>query len=920
MTDVFGPDVETIIATTDAQDMNEPIVAPQLDRSFKIEEKELPPTFYSKEYMWDLLSLPSKVRNIALCGSLHSGKTSFLDLLINETHDLQTPINLKNYKPLRYTDNHKLEINRGLSIKASIMSLLLPDLEGNSLVCNFIDAPGHVNFADEMAAAIRITDTVVLVVDVIEGVTKGLELAIEHALKVNAPLSLIINKIDRLILELRLPPLDAYFKIRRVIDEVNQTIEESKYVKNNTYKHSSRLSPELGNTCFASSTLNFCFSLRSFSELYIETHGLSVSLDAFATKMWGDIYYTDKKFTAKPSNPTAMATQRTFIKFILDPIYKIVTHTLTKEPKELKMFLQEQLGITSIHKSKFKLDMQLLLKEVFAAFFGKCSIAFSDMVKHQPSPLENASTKFESIFGLPRLADNDEIKQHVAKCDPLGPLIAYVTRLVDTKDASRFYAQVRVLSGTLSPGSSVQLMGENYSEEYEEDIKLQDIKKTFLSCGRYRIEVNGLPAGSIGLISGHDIDTFISKTATIYGTEFSNHRPLHITKPLNRIFDPVFKVAVQPANPSDLSKFVEGLKRLIRSYIGSEIKVEEGGEYVIMGYGELYFDCLLHDLRHLYTDIEIKVSDPMARFSETCVDMSMVKLDVESNNGKNQITIVSEPMDPRIGRDIEDGIISINLPARQLAKHFKNDYQWDALAARSIWGFGPNDDSAAILCDDTLPDEVDKERLLSVKDSIKQGFKWATREGPLCDEPIRDVKFRILDIQLSDNQLESNGAQIIQMVRKACYTSLMTASPRLLEPVYEVEIICFSHIVSKLTKLLDKRRGNIVTDKPIDGTQLYKVFGFVPVIESVGLETDIRLLTQGQAMCQLVFSRWQVVPGDPLDSSTFIPLLKPAPINSLARDFTIKTRKRKGLDDEPSIKKYVDIETYSKLQAAGLFD
>ncbi|GME83857.1 unnamed protein product [Ambrosiozyma monospora] len=72
-------------------------------------------------------------------------------------------------------------------------------------------------------------------------------------------------------------------------------------------------------------------------------------------------------------------------------------------------------------------------------------------------------------------------------------------------------------------------------------------------------------------------------------------------------------------------------------------------------------------------------------------------------------------------------------------------------------------------------------------------------------------------------------------------------------------------------------------------------------------------------MPQFVFSKWQVVPGDPLDADAFIPVLKRVPINFIARDFTIKTRKRKGLSDEPTLKKYVDIETWHKLESTGLF-
>ena len=72
-----------------------------------------------------------------------------------------------------------------------------------------------------------------------------------------------------------------------------------------------------------------------------------------------------------------------------------------------------------------------------------------------------------------------------------------------------------------------------------------------------------------------------------------------------------------------------------------------------------------------------------------------------------------------------------------MSEFFQSKYDWDLLAARSIWAFGPDSTGPNILVDDTLPSEVNKSLLNTVKDSIVQGFQWGTREGPLCEEPIR---------------------------------------------------------------------------------------------------------------------------------------------------------------------------------------
>lgn len=69
-----------------------------------------------------------------------------------------------------------------------------------------------------------------------------------------------------------------------------------------------------------------------------------------------------------------------------------------------------------------------------------------------------------------------------------------------------------------------------------------------------------------------------------------------------------------------------------------------------------------------------------------------------------------------------------------------------------------------------------------------QGFQWGTREGPLCDEPIRNVKFKILDAVIASEPLHRGGGQIIPTARRVCYSAFLMATPRLMEPVYYVEI------------------------------------------------------------------------------------------------------------------------------------
>ncbi|QSL64146.1 hypothetical protein MERGE_000301 [Pneumocystis wakefieldiae] len=865
---VYGPDVEILVHEEDTQPLTEPIIQPIKVKKFSLEEKDFPTTHYSKEFMINLMSFPEFVRNIAFVGNLHHGKTSFLDLLIHETHDIKT----ESKKMLKYSDVHILERDRGLSIKATPISLVLQNTKGKSFLFNIIDTPGHVNFVDEVASSIRLVDGAILIVDAIEGVLINTDKIIRYCVLENIPFVLVINKMDRLILEIKLPPLDAYFKLRHTIEEINSIIKSCGI---NDY----RISPEKGNVCFASTDMKWCFSLSSFAKMYADTYG-AINVDEFSQRLWGDIYYNPKSrnFTRKPVEHNA---KRTFVHFVLEPLYKLYSQTIG-EPSEILDKTLKSLGIF-LKPSQLKLDSRTLLKLVCGEFFGTAT-GFVDMViKNIPSPIEGSLAKIQHTYTGPL---DSEIAQSMLKCDSNGHLVIHTTKLLNTIDATEFFTLGRVMSGTIHSGDQVKVLGENYSIDDEEDMVYATVSSIWIGGARYRIPIDSAVTGAIVLLAG--VDNSILKTSTIVSKDIQDD--IYIFRPIKHFTESVFKVAVEPINPSELPKMLSGLR-----------------EHIIFGTGELYMDCILHDLRKLYSEIEIKVSDPIVKFCETVVETSAVKCYANTPNKKNKITMIAEPLDDGIAEDIETGKVNIKWPIRKVGEFFQK-YQWDILASRSIWAFGPNEQGPNVLLDDTLPSEVDKKLLNTVRDSIRQGFQWGTREGPLCEEPIRNVKFKILDVTLAAEPIYRGGGQIIPTVRRTCYSSFLMATPRLMEPVYYVEIQAPADCISSVYTVLGRRRGHVTQDIPKAGSPLYIIKALLPIIDASGFETDLRTHTQGQAFCQQIFDHWQVVPGDPLDKTCVLQLFEPSSGQSLARDFMLKTRRRKGLVEDVVVSKYFDEE------------
>jgi U5 small nuclear ribonucleoprotein component len=122
------------------------------------------------------------------------------------------------------------------------------------------------------------------------------ERLVKAALRANVAIVLVVNKVDRLIIELKLPPADAYFKLLHTIEEVNAVIDANTPAD----QDKQRLSPELGNVCFASGQHGWSFTLESFAQIYAETYP-GVPSSELAARFWGDKYFNPqtRAFTKK---------------------------------------------------------------------------------------------------------------------------------------------------------------------------------------------------------------------------------------------------------------------------------------------------------------------------------------------------------------------------------------------------------------------------------------------------------------------------------------------------------------------------------------------------------------------------------------------------------------------------------------------
>jgi len=400
-----------------------------------------------------------------------------------------------------------------------------------------------------------------------------------------------------------------------------------------------------------------------------------------------------------------------------------------------------------------------------------------------------------------------------------------------------------------------------------------------------RVEaIEDVPAGNIcGLVG---VDQFLVKTGTI-----TTMKEAHNMKVMKFSVSPVVRVAVEPKNPSDLPKLVEGLKRLSKSDPMVQCMIEESGEHIIAGAGELHLEICLKDLEEDHAQIPLKKSDPVVSYRETVSEESSIMCLSKSPNKHNRLFMKAVPMPDGLAEDIDKGDVNPRDDFKVRGRYLADKYEYDITEARKIWCFGPDTNGPNILIDCTKGVQY----LNEIKDSVVAGFQWASKEGVLCDENMRGVRFNIYDVTLHADAIHRGGGQIIPTARRVLYASALTAAPRLMEPVYQVEIQCPENAVGGIYGVLNRRRGHVFEEAQTPGTPMFVVKAYLPVNESFGFTADLRSNTGGQAFPQCVFDHWQIMPGDPMQEG--------GQVFKIIEDCKVRKGLKPGL---PDINNYLD--------------
>lgn len=747
-------------------------------------------------------------------------------------------------------------------------------MNGNDFLINLIDSPGHVDFSSEVTAALRVTDGALVVVDTIEGVCVQTETVLRQALGERIKPVVIINKVDRALLELQVEKEDLYQSFQRTIESVNVIVS--------TYFDRAlgdvQVYPDKGTVAFGSGLHGWAFTIRQFAQRYAKKFG--VDKNKMMERLWGDSFFNPKTKKWVKSADAANGAERSFNQFILDPIFRIFD-AFSKGKSDELVALCGKLDIKITNEEK-ELPGKGLLKAAMRKFLPAADALMEMMVIHLPSPLTAQKYRAETLYEGP---SDDPACIGIRDCDPKADLMLYVSKMVPTSDKGRFYAFGRVFAGTVRSGLKVRIQGPNYVPGKKEDLFVKSIQRTVLMMGKTVEPIEDMPAGNIvGLVG---IDQFLLKSGTLTTSETA-----HNLKVMKFSVSPVVQASVEVKNANDLPKLVEGLKRLSKSDPCVLTMINESGEHIVAAAGELHLEICLKDLEEDHAGVPLKVSDPVVGYRESVAEKSSMTALSKSPNKHNRLYVIAEPLGEEVAKDIEAGKINPREDLKTRARFLADEHGWDVTDARKIWAFGPDTTGPNLLVDQTKAVQY----LNEIKDSFVSGFQWATREGPIGEEPMRAVRFNVMDVTLHADAIHRGGGQIIPTARRVLYASTLLAEPCLQEPVFLVEIQVPEQAMGGIYGVLTRRRGHVFSEEQRVGTPLFTIKAYLPVSESFGFNADLRAATSGQAFPQSVFDHWQVLSG----GSVYKP-------ESLVGEVVKKMRIRKGLKEGvPDYSNYYD--------------
>ncbi|KAG1172934.1 hypothetical protein G6F70_008491 [Rhizopus microsporus] len=706
------------------------------------------------------------IRNICILAHVDHGKTTLSDSLL-ATNGI---ISSKMAGKIRYLDSREDEQERGITMESSAISLYFKLLKTNEegkateseYLINLIDSPGHVDFSSEVSTASRLCDGGLVLIDVVEGVCTQTISVLRQAWIDKVRPILVFNKMDRLIVELKMTPHEAYIHINKILEQANaimatfftgdlmeeealklaaekaQKVEEEEFDTNKIYDWSMEehddsdiyFDPARGNVVFASAVDGWAFRIQQFASFY--TKKLGFKEQVLQKCLWGEYYFDAKaKRVIRPKHLKGRNLKPMFVQFVLDNIWAVYNSVVIEPDKERVEKIVNALKIKVLPRDLKSRDPQVLLSAIFSQWLPLSTCILLAIIGQLPPPSDAQKIRIpRMLYPNNRFKRNEQVEptntveKALYNCDTSdeAPVVAYVSKMfavpvallpenrrkqmtaeemrqkgrqqrdlrathalldksgegipIDAEQIAALTEEVealekqnmeelkgeriigfaRLYSGRIRVGQKLYVLGPKYDPKSpNKHVSEITVESLYLIMGRELECLEEVSAGNVFGIGG--LEGHILKNGTLTST-LSDVKNMAGVKLENA---PIVRVALEPEDPTEMNKLVEGLRLLNQADPCVEVMLQETGEHVILTAGELHLERCLRDLKERFAKIEIHVSDPIVPFRESIVrgelpiskekdgvSLPRGRIDIKLNSKHLTLQIQTVPLPPRV--------------------------------------------------------------------------------------------------------------------------------------------------------------------------------------------------------------------------------------------------------------------------------
>lgn len=731
------------------------------------------------------------------------------------------------------------EKRRGITITASAVTLEYDDVdfrtnaqEGTPLTqlrLNLIDCPGHVEFSAEVIASLRLADGALVLVDSAEGTRAQTEAVLRAACAQRVRPTLLINKCDKLFLNLMESPTDAADRLLQIVHRVNAVIADAQKDLD------LRVSFDDGTVAIGSGYFGWAATFQDF-ERYM------------------------------PKRKAKLST-RSFLICILRSLQDI--HVCIKERDHIRLT---------------KMLTALNLPSALASDTDSWKESMKQVMREWLPAADNVLRMISAKIMPPRLAQKTRLQALVvdcdsdaasvtARCEANGPLLAHIVKMVPvpgSEGTAKLGSLCRVFSGTIRPGDWVRVAGSD-SDGFER-VRIRRVLRYQNPCAATDIEccAAGDTCVLVGLASA-----FSGKSATLVGDQQDAKFGLQPFVPLPHAVKPVVAAALLAPQGKPRRRLIEALQVLVRVDPCAVSHTDaESGQTLLMGSGELHMEVCLANLRELcgpgYAE-QITMSPPIVCFRESCSLAWSADWKDEGQLGKsanrlNRVYIRCSVLDPEVVDCLENQSVTSD-PAAPVK--LAGTLLRSTTNPKDIWAVGPVEPAAdgrgpsCVLVNRTTG--VERTQVANVQDSLCEAFQEVTLKGPIANQRLRGLIFEVVACKIHADRKHCSPAQVVPAASRAMRAAMLASSPTLQEPLYSLTVHVPSNVASKVFEQLHQcGASHLSHEGNSSGSENEPdvMMGMIPVRCALGLTEKLRGSTSGRALLHLAPGGWAQVPGD----------------------------------------------------------